>query len=442
MKSRKISNYLTQVFETKDKSAEWFGYYNYDPLNHDKTRMLCNRSKSEKPTIKPEDYIELGYYEIESGEWHHIDYSNAWNWQQGAMMQWLPGEGNQNKVIYNCSKNNHLISRIKDLNTDETIDVNWSIYGITPDGKKSITLDFERSYWCRAYHYQTVANPEKDGRVIEGDGIFEIDLEKNKRRLLIDIQEIINFCPDEEFKLMKHWVEHIMINPAGDRFCFLHRYSSEGNVLSYKTRLFIANIDGTGLSVIPNWNKFMWSHFGWRGGDDFAIYTYQGYRHPISGNLNNLVHTPMKLGIKLFNAFTYRYLPYSLSKALNGKRQYYQLYSLNDNNQPELIEEIESSLFCIDGHPSFTSDRRYMLTDSYTDRNNYRRFIVYDTLTRKGMIIAKMPENREIGNVDCDLHPKLSLDNNYVIFDTTSTGSHSMLMLKLEWPLIKRRISR
>ena len=29
-------------------------------------------------------------------------------------MQWLPGQGNENKVIYNCSKDNHLISKIKE----------------------------------------------------------------------------------------------------------------------------------------------------------------------------------------------------------------------------------------------------------------------------------------------------------------------------------------
>lgn len=441
MKSRKISKYLTQEFETKDKSAEWFGYYNYDPLNHDKTRILCNRSKSEKQSIKPEDYIELGYYEIASGDWHHIDYSNAWNWQQGSMMQWLPGEENQNKVIYNCSKDNHLIAKIKNVETGGTKEIDWSIYAITPDGKKSISIDFERSYWCRAYHYQAVANNDKEGRIIEGDGIFEIDLEKNERRLLIDIQDIIGFNPDIDFDKMKHWVEHIMINPDGTRFCFLHRYSFENNVLSYKTRLFVANIDGTGLTVIPGWNQYMWSHFGWRGNDGFSIYTYQEYRHPVSESFYNLTLSPIKLGIKLFNALTYRYLPYNLSKVLNGKRQYYQLYSLNDNNQPEMIEDIESSLFCIDGHPSFTSDGRYMLTDSYPDHNNYRRYIVYDTLTHKGMIIARMPENSDISNAACDLHPKLSMDNNYVVFDTTSIGKHSMIMLRINWPLIKKNIS-
>lgn len=446
MKSRKISKYLTPVFETNGDIAEWFGYYNYDPLNYNRKRMLCNRSKKESLKIEPTDTIELGYYEIETGVWHHIDYTNAWNWQQGAMMQWLPGQGNQDKVIYNCTKDNHLVARIKDVETGETKEINWSIYGITPDGKKSISLDFERSYWCRAYHYQSVANPEKEGRVVEGDGIFEIDLEKNERRLLIDINDIINCLPDKDFDKMKHWVEHIMINPDGTRFCFLHRYSSMENVLSYQTRIFVANIDGTGLTVIPDWNKFMWSHFGWQNNTDFTIYTYK--RPAIYQNLDAVVSikgdkkkpTVKHRFLKIL-VFVKQKLPKRLKKLIQPRINYYQHYK-NDSGTYLLDENWNESFFDIDGHPSFTSDGRYMLTDSYPDINNYRRYMVYDTVTHKGIIVAKIPENRTDCNADCDLHPKLSRDNNYVIFDNTSSGKHTMIMFKINWQIIKNKISK
>ena len=445
MKNRKISKYLTPFFETKDNCAEWFGYYNYDPLNHNRTRMLCNRSQSESHKIAPTDRIELGYYEITKGEWHHIDYSDAWNWQQGAMMQWLPGKGNQNKVIYNCSKDNHLISRIKDVETGETKDINWSIYGITPDGKKSISLDFERSYWCRAYHYQSVAKPEKEGRIVEGDGIFEIDLEKNERRLLIDIHDIVNCQPDKDFDKKKHWVEHIMINPDGTRFCFLHRYSSMENVLSYQTRVFIANIDGSELTVIPGWNKYMWSHFGWQNNTDFSIYTYMRpalYKKldAVASNKVDKARVTTKQRVLKLLVFVKQILPKRLKKMVQPRINYYQHYKLV-NGAYSLDENWNESFFDIDGHPSFTSDGRYMLTDSYPDLNKYRRYIVYDTVTHKGVIVAKMPENRIGHNVSCDLHPKLSTDNNYVIFDNTSLGKHSMVMFKINWAIIKKKIS-
>lgn len=445
-KQRIISKYLTPVFETDGSCAEWFGYYNYDTLNHDRTKMLCNRAKSEKAIITKDDTIELGYYDIPKGTWHKIGESDSWNWQQGAMMQWLPGIGNETKIVYNCSRNSHLTSRIYDIATGENKDIDWPIYGLTPDGKKSISLDLERSYWCRAYHYQSVANPEKDGRVVEGDGIFEIDLENNTRRLLIDIKDIIAIEPDEDFNEMKHWVEHIMINPDGTRFCFLHRYSPVNNVLQYRTRICVANIDGTDLQVIPGWNTYMWSHFGWQGNDSFVIYSYKRpsfYKKfdvlsPVKGQTKNKIS--VKAIVRKFALDIKNRIPKAWIKKLLPQNTYYQHYVIGSEGKYKLESAWIQPYFDVDGHPSFTIDGKYMLTDSYPDQHNNRRYIVYNTENHKGVIVAKMPENKLPGNAACDLHPKLSRDNQYIVFDTTSSAKHSMMLFKLNWSLIKERI--
>ena len=446
-RQREISKYLKLIFETTGTDAEWFGYYNYDTLNHDHTKMLCNRSKSECSKITVQDSIEIGYYNLLSGNWHKIGDSDSWNWPQGAMAQWLPGEGNENKVIYNCSRNGHLVSKIVDVANRETKDIDWAIYGLTPDGKKSITLDLERSYWCRAYHYQSVANPDKDGRIVDGDGIYEIDLENNTRRLLIDIKDIVALSPDKDFDEMKHWVEHIMINPSGTRFCFLHRFSPVSNVLQYRTRICIADIDGSNLQVIPNWDTYMWSHFGWQGDDNFAIYSYKRpsfYKNfdistKVKENKSNKVS--IKAGIRKIALGVRSIMPKSLLKRLLSKNSYYQHYVLDESGKYQLDTAWIKPYFDVDGHPSFTSDGKYMLTDSYPDQNNNRRYIVYNTGTGKGIIIAKMPENKLPGNAACDLHPKLSRDNKYIVFDTTSSGKHSMMLFELNWELIEKELA-
>lgn len=437
---------MTLLLETKDSSAEWFGYYNYDTLNLDNTRMLCNRSKKELLKIQKGETIELGYYDISKGEWHKIGETDSWNWQQGAMMQWLPGKGNESRIIYNCSRNGHLTSSIHDIITKQNIDIDWPIYGITPDGKKSISLDLERSYWCRAYHYQSVANIEKDGRVVEGDGIFEIDLEKNIRRLLIDIKDVIALDPDNDFDEMKHWVEHIMINPKGTRFCFLHRYSPIGNVLQYRTRVCVANIDGSGLQVIPGWNTYMWSHFGWQGSDNFAIYTYKRpsfYKKmeaPLANKGQTMKKTSAIMHVRKFAIGIKKMIPIAWLKMILPKNDYYQHYVIDSDGQYKLESEWKQPYFNVDGHPSFTSDGKYMLTDSYPDQNNSRRFIVYNTENQKGVVIANMPENSLKGNAPCDLHPKLSHDNQYVVFDSTSSGKHTMLLFNINWKNIQEKI--
>jgi len=445
-KQRKISKFLKQVFETTGKEAEWFGYYNYDTLNYDHTKMLCNRAKSEKSKITSQDRIEIGYYDLTSGEWYCIGESDSWNWQQGAMAQWLPGEGNENKVIYNCSRDGHLTSRIVDVLTAETKDIDWAIYGLTPDGKKSITLDLERSYWCRAYHYQSVVNPEKDGRVVENDGIYEIDLETNARKLLVDIKDIVALSPDKDFDQMKHWVEHIMINPSGTRFCFLHRFSPVSNVLKYRTRICIADIDGSNLQVINGWNSFMWSHFAWQSNDSFAIYTYKRPSLYISfdktsESTNKTGKVSLKSIVRSIALTVKKMIPKRLIKKILANNSYYQYYKIGDDGKFYLASQWIKPYFNVDGHPSFTSDGKYMLTDSYPDAQNNRRYIIFNTNNHKGIIVARMPENSMPGNSACDLHPKLSYDNKYVVFDTTSSGKHSMMMFDLNWNLIEKELS-
>ncbi len=194
MKERIIlSKYIEKVFDTRSEDhSEWFGYYNYDALDASQSRLICNKAKFDGVKPSKELDIDLGYYDLKTGEWHFVDSTNSWNWQQGVMMQWLPGTGNENRVIYNCTCNGHNCSAIYDVVSNQKKEIDWSIYGITPDGCKSIALEMERSHWCRAYHYDSVSNPAWEGRVIDDDGIFEVDLVSNTRKKIISIQDIIH----------------------------------------------------------------------------------------------------------------------------------------------------------------------------------------------------------------------------------------------------------
>lgn len=48
MKGYKLSKYVEKVFETSSSEySEWFGYYNYDTLTSDHSKLLCNRIKED-----------------------------------------------------------------------------------------------------------------------------------------------------------------------------------------------------------------------------------------------------------------------------------------------------------------------------------------------------------------------------------------------------------
>ncbi len=445
MKKIKLTKFVKLKFQTHESEySEWFGYYNYDTLNSDCSKFLCNRAYIDGVAPKKEISIDIGYYDIDKNSWNKISSSDSWNWQQGSMAQWLPSKNGSEKVIFNDSRNNRLISKIVDIHTKQEQIIDWPIYGITPDGKKSLALEMERSRWCRAYHYKSVENRKQEGRIIESDGIFEIDLESNERKRIVAIQDVVSIDADADFEKKKHWLEHIMISPNGKRFCFLHRFSDIDNVLSYKTRLCIADINGDSLQVIPGWRTFNWTHFGWKSDGEFVIYTYTRPRYVGQAGFRQSLSTrPIDFGSVIrgfYCAFSSR-MPYPINYVLNENRSFYQLYHVNDDGLFELVENWQKKYFTIDGHPSFTVDGRYMITDSYPDKNGYQRLIVFDTHTHKGLVVARIYAFYKGNPASCDLHPKLSKNGKYIVVDTAYDDKHHMLLLELDWGKIKKEIS-
>ena len=436
-----LSEIIEKIFATNSQQySEWFGYYNYDTLNYDQTKMLCNRAKFDGVAPQKGMEIELGYYDLLDKQWYKIDDTDSWNWQQGAMLQWLPGDENRNKVIYNTSLNGHLISKIHDIVCKETKIINWPIYGITPDGKKSISLELERSYWCRAYHYQSVVNPFFEGEIIDTDGIFEIDLISNTRKRIISIEEIIQYDYKQYFADCKHWLEHIMISENGKYFCFLHRFSPKTDIYKYETRIFIADISGKHLQIIPNWNVFEWSHFGWNGDSAFAIYTVKNNSATGAYKSVERKHTDKSNIIKtiFFSSINQlkHIIPNHLKRIIKGQSSFYQYYTIDKDGAFVLKQSFNLRILNIDGHPSFTNDGKYMVTDSYPDDEGYQRLIIYNIESGKGLIVGKFYAALRKNPASCDLHPKLSRNNDYLVIDSAYDSKHHMILFKINWEKI------
>ena len=254
-------NYPPTRVITKGPKHHWFGYY--DKLQFDPTSrfVLGMQVDFEHRSPTAEDVIRIGMVDLEDNDrWIELGTSSAWCWQQGCMLQWLPGSAT--KVIWNDRAKDRFISRILDAETKEQYEIPHPIYSVSPDGKSAVTPDFRRIQDVRpGYGYPGFPDPKFDDLAPKDSGIFHIDLTTGKSKLIVSLAKVaqLGLIPEPELGI-KHYFNHLLFNPAGSRFIALHRWQyPAGNRL---TRMITANTDGSDIRiVIPNGYA---SHFIWR----------------------------------------------------------------------------------------------------------------------------------------------------------------------------------
>lgn len=443
MKQYSLSRHIDTVFQTPDAICHWGGYYNYDFLSADGTKLLSNRCSFDGRAIEHGDTVEVGYFDIPSGEWHGLDTSDSFNWPQATMLQWVPNTNNT-EVVFNLSKNGHLISRIINIVSGEKRDLCYPIYCLTPDGKHAITLNLERSYWTPAYHYQSVVNEACNVDVLDGDGIFNLDLESNTLTRIVALEDVLQLKPEDRFSEGKHWLEHIMVSPSGARFVFLHRYMYDGK--GRRTRMLIADIDGSNLQVIDDWQAYNWSHFGWKGDDAFVMYAREqkqlaksyNTQAPAAATTRSLKSRIVGMMRSVYRKTLSKIIPTNFKSKLLNKMGY-QLYERDATGTFVRKTTFSTGPLSIDGHPSFTRDGRYMITDTYADDKRYRHLLVLDTQTNKLTELGRFYSPFWGTPASCDLHPKLSADDRHVVIDTACSGGHQMMVFSLRGTAINRK---
>jgi hypothetical protein len=425
MKKMLLNKGVSLYFQTPENKSYKFGYYNYSPINKDGNKLLAHRIYFEGRMPKPDDCVDIGYFSIPDGKWFKLTESNAFNWQQGSMLQWLGPDFN-GEIIFNDAIDNSYISRIININTGKERKLPKAIYGIDPNGEFSISLNFERCNFTRAYSYASVEDQTWNKPIPEKDGIIRVDLRTGNSRRIIPLKSIVEFAKSSDFDNQSHWFEHIMLNPLGNRFAFYHRYSSETGFI---TRCFTADSDGNTIWLHPNKISEWLSHLGWMDDKKYVIYTY-----PQSKIRNLLVGFPgnrkkVRWYMKFYRYNVKPFLPRSLINKTGSTSSYYALVK----DQSEIIDLLNPEPRGMDGHPSFTKNSRFMLTDTYADKEGFRYLMLYDLLKKETLELGKFYSFFNNCGWRADLHPRFSPDENYVIIDSTHKGHHQMLVLELDW---------
>lgn len=364
----------------------WFGYYDKLQFSPDDRFVLCNRVRFEHRSPTAMDEIEVGMIDLQDKDrWILLGRSSAWNWQQGCMLQWLPGSSW--KVIWNDREKDRFVSHILDVNTKEKQTIPSPIYALSPNGREAVSCDFSRVADCRpGYGYAGIRDPYYEDMAPVQTGITHVDLETGTTKLILshrqlsETGEIISNLPDS-----KHHAYHLLCSPDGKRFILLHRWTQPKG--SHLTRLITAGMDGSDLRiVIPNGYA---SHFIWRDSTHIL----------------------------------------SQAKGWLGNNQWGNfLFADRDSG---VIEEIGKGVLDSGGHFTYLRSNEWLLSDTYPQgAGRLQTPHLYHITSNRRIDLGKFPSPELYkGEWRVDLHPRTSRDGRYVCIDCPTIDRGRQLIL-------------
>ncbi len=356
---------------TKGPKHHWFSYYDKLQFDPSGRRVLSMEVDFEHRSPTPDDSIRLGYVDLaDNDRWVDLDQSNAWGWQQGCMLQWLPGS--ESEVIFNDREDGHYVSRILDVDSGKKRTIPHPIYAVSPDGKTAVTCDFRRIQDVRpGYGYAGFPDPFADELAPQDSGILAS--RPRHRRIEADSVAGRDQRDGRDPKAepgIKHYFNHLLVSPDGKRFIALHRWRyPAGNRL---TRMITANLDGSDVRLVDT--NGLTSHFIWRDPTHILAFSEQ----PSHGR-----------GFYLFG------------------------------DGSDKIEAIGPEVMQQDGHCTYLPGNEWILNDTYPDEERLQHVYLYHVPTgEKTEIAAVRSPEAYTGEWRCDTHPRSSRDGMLVCFDS------------------------
>jgi len=371
---------------TRGPKFHWFGYYDKLEFDPSSRYVLSNEVTFQGRQPKADDIIKLGMIDLHSDDrWIDLAETTAWCWQQGCMLQWLPGS--KSEVIFNDREGDHYVSRILDVKSGRKRALPGPIYAISPDAKWAIAPDFRRLADQRpGYGYNGIPDPNKAVLAPEDAGIWKMDLRTGERKLIVTFAQVAAI-PNPHFKWegSKHWFNHLLFSPDGSRFIFLHRWKGGEQGEKHATRMFTARADGKDLRVMDDFGGG--SHFIWRD--------------------------------------TRHILAWANRPPLGGK-----FYLFEDGG--DKVDVVAPDLMTRDGHCTYLPGKgnRWILADTYPDQDRNQNPYLYDTKTGTRHALGHFHSPMEYKDeFRCDTHPRHSPDGRKVVIDSPHGGNGRQLYL-------------
>ena len=363
----------------------FYGFHDTTPFSADDKKVLCNHLLIPLRMPTANDVLEVGYFTGEEFDrWVKVGETTAWNYHKGCRLQWV----SDHRCIFNTGEGGRLGATICDIEDGSTKKIAWAIDTVSHDGRWATSFSYERLEMNMPGYGYAIGDGEAYAEELKSGhtGLFLIDLEKGSRQLLLSLQQIAAFEPQEGMDNdTMHFVTHTEFSHSDRYVDFLHRWYKG----TYRrTRLLIYDRETGQLHASPTTG--MVSHYAWNGQDGLVAYCRV---EDVDSHV-------------FFTDATMR----------EWKRCGY----------PRLNS---------DGHHHFVNDHCFVV-DTYPDRHRHARLYLVDTETDAVEMVADVESGKHFVSPDehhhwkCDLHPRCSHNGHWLCFDSVHTGKRALCLMK------------
>ena len=370
-----------KIITPDDGAHYFFGYYDLRATQG--KRHLAHRVTFMDRLPEAEDIAQLGY--LENGEFTPFAQTTAWNFQQGALLQYHPFL--PDTVFYNCFRDGRICTVMHNYKTGEKQYTDRPAATIAADGKWALSVNFGRIYAFRAgYGYAAAEDPNKDVNAPADDGIFRTDMETGKSKLLVAYEKLAEICnyPPEQ----KILINHINFSPDSRQYVALLRNFPVPGVKGWKTTMLVGDLEGNVRVLL---RQTYVSHYIWA--DSKTLYAHCSAEYMEKKSL------------------------YRIS-AVDGSYREYDMPMFHCKGETDL-------------HCNTSPDGNYIIGDTYP-RDGYRSIEAINlqtgacrTLFRAETVIPKNPDIR------CDLHNRFVFDGTAISYDTTQNGCRQIAVVDM-----------
>jgi len=367
---------------TSGPAHHFFGYYDKSPWNASGTRLLAHEATFNDRPPGAADSVAIGIVDVESGHrFQSLADTRAWNWQQGSMLQWHPGDPD-NLIVHNDLRSGRFVAVVRDTAGHEVAVYDRPVYAMAPQGRHAYSVNFARLHRHRpGYGYAGAEDAYGDDPHPSDDGLHRIDLGSGRSELIVPIDGLGRIGTKEPITDFQ-WLNHVQVSPDGGRLAFFHIRRTTG--AAWRARLFTCAADGSEPACLIDADVV--SHYDWLDARTLLIWSRD------QGTPGHFWRVD----------------------ALTGERA-----------------AIGRGILIEDGHVSFSPDRRWVLNDTYPDRHDMRTLMLYRWADGERIDLARLhsPKARWWGEIRCDLHPRWNRDGTKICIDSVHSGERQMYVM-------------